>query len=89
MITFRKEPKHCPFCHYCCDAHRTVGSGQRGPQPGDASICFNCGELLEFGPALELIPITDSLEDQLKAQGSWEEMTRSQHNIQKRGLIRD
>src|SRR5260370_1205842 len=36
----------CPVCGKPNDAMRSVEPGQRGPQPGDISMCFTCGAVL-------------------------------------------
>jgi hypothetical protein len=50
----------CPTCGHTLDAVSEMGSGDREPEPGDASMCIACGELLEFGEDMQLILLTDT-----------------------------
>jgi hypothetical protein len=43
-----KDP-FCPHCGTRLDCARTVGKNPSAPVPGDATICFTCGQFLKFG----------------------------------------
>jgi hypothetical protein len=63
--THRTPETECPNCGYKLDA---VGNfeGDSAPKPGDASMCINCGELLEFDKDMLCIPMSDGLRDELE-----------------------
>lgn len=48
----------CPTCGKALDAQTRADGAQAAPSPGDVSICFYCGELLEFGDR-DLVKLTD------------------------------
>lgn len=88
MITHRGQPVECPRCGYYMDCH-TAGPDSAPPRPGDASICLNCGELLEYDANLKLIEMSDALQEQLQKQGDFSTLMKNQLYIAKRGPIRD
>ena len=42
-------PSRCPSCKYEMDAATSVDGTDIRPNPGDVSVCFNCGEYMAFG----------------------------------------
>lgn len=49
MNVFRLKPSTCPTCKRKLDAADYADDSEgRGPQPGDFTICFRCGEELRF-----------------------------------------
>jgi hypothetical protein len=44
----------CPACRYVVDAAMNMRDGTALPDPGDLSICLNCGALLQFDALLRL-----------------------------------
>lgn len=54
-MSSKLPPSQCPACKKVIDA-ATIASGKTEvPRPGDFTICIYCGEVLRFGPELELI----------------------------------
>ena len=53
----------CPKCNYELEAHVATDGKGGSPVEGDFTICFNCGEVLEFNK--DLIPVICS-EEHLK-----------------------
>jgi len=53
-------PTLCPVCGYAVDATTSLAS-ERGPRPGDLSICLSCGALTLFDADLRpLLPVDDA-----------------------------
>lgn len=48
----RVPVSRCPYCDAPND--RASGVYERGPQPGDFSVCLICASLLRFGDAMRL-----------------------------------
>lgn len=44
---------NCPNCKYIFDTHSEINDNKIKPVKGDYSICFNCGEFLEFDKDLK------------------------------------
>jgi hypothetical protein len=53
------KPNLCPTCGYTLDAVSEMGNGARAPEPGDASLCIDCGEILEFAADMTLAKINE------------------------------
>lgn len=53
---YRHPAAHCPECNYKIDAATPIDA-DRGPIPGDYTVCLKCASFLVFGnsPALRLI----------------------------------
>ena len=83
MKSTRTQPQ---LCWRCGEYHDTASHtlGLRKPEPGDVSICMNCGALGRFNASLgvELLPEGAQLE--LNAL-ELELVRRAQHFIQRRG----
>jgi hypothetical protein len=47
MREFRIPKQKCPRCGYKLDA-TTSTSGDQKPEPGDLSLCFECGQISVF-----------------------------------------
>ncbi len=53
---------NCPYCNTELDGHEGVGvhnPDNRPPQPGDISMCIECGEPGKFGEGLVMLKLTD------------------------------
>lgn len=47
--TFRHVESRCPQCNYKLDASTHVQGGEpSSPEPGDSSVCLNCGQVLTY-----------------------------------------
>jgi len=55
MKTHRFELTPCPTCGYTMDSASSLNPDDAAhpPTPGDYSVCFECGELLEFDADLK------------------------------------
>lgn len=65
--TWRVEDHKCPTCRAplsSATVHPSSPEVVRQPKPGDYSICFNCGEFLEFTDALQSrsVPIPEDMD---------------------------
>ncbi|HTH42901.1 MAG TPA: hypothetical protein VL498_07035 [Terracidiphilus sp.] len=54
METYRHNLTSCPQCRHELDAATKVTGNAGGPDPGDLTVCLNCGTILQFTPALAL-----------------------------------
>jgi hypothetical protein len=55
----RTPVSRCPHCGYRMDAVSQIGVERPPrPEPGDLTVCFGCGEALQFGPRLAMQKIT-------------------------------
>jgi hypothetical protein len=57
LETFLHKPSHCPNCKELLTASEETREGGREgqPEPGDFSVCWYCGAILEYTPTLELV----------------------------------
>jgi hypothetical protein len=57
-------PARCLNCGYACDRASGIvdrqAPDQQRPEPGDFSLCINCGHLSVFADDLTLRPLTDA-----------------------------
>jgi hypothetical protein len=47
MTSYRLKETRCPWCEYRIDGATDLAD-ERGPEPGDLSICIACASLLKF-----------------------------------------
>lgn len=64
----------CPHCGYRCD--QVSGTGTKGPEPGNVSICVSCKEVAMFGEGMELRRMTDDEERTLMLSDAWPSVVR-------------
>lgn len=83
MQTWRVEPVHCSTCGDRLDA--ASGEPGKGPEPGDASLCLNCGDLIVFETATLARPPTDDERADIEADPR---VQRAASLIKMRGRIR-
>ena len=66
---YRTPPVPCPACGYLLDAAGaapdTRGAGERGPQAGDVTMCFNCMVTLMFVGGLGYLSVRLAANDEL------------------------
>lgn len=50
MPSFHHAESRCPQCNYKLDGSTHVQPGEKPtlPQPGDNSVCINCGQVLTY-----------------------------------------
>lgn len=53
-VTHEHKPNKCLNCDAVLDASSSTDEDTRGPEPGDATICFYCGHLMVFDHELNL-----------------------------------
>jgi len=60
-------PHTCPNCHYQIDAVSALDNteSQTGPQEHDLTLCYKCGQILEFQKDLSVIPVDKTTLDNL------------------------
>lgn len=54
-MTMFPTPGHCPTCGYKFDASTIVEGSARSIQPGDISLCMQCGEVLEYNATMQMV----------------------------------
>lgn len=50
----------CPTCNYLTDTAVTPDGTPVMPEPGDVSVCIQCGEILQFDRSMKLHKISDA-----------------------------
>jgi hypothetical protein len=61
MATTRKMPDaKCPACGQAFSAASNALDNERGPRPGDWSICIECGTVLAFDKRLRPRALTEA-----------------------------
>jgi hypothetical protein len=61
MVTTRKMPDaNCPTCGHAFSAASNALDNERGPRPGDWSICIECGGVLAFDASLRPRALTEA-----------------------------
>jgi hypothetical protein len=58
----------CPVCGLVLRAHTPIGEDKSPPVPGDLSVCFYCGLLLEFTEDLRLRVARQAVLEALSAE---------------------
>lgn len=48
MPTHQLGPFECPFCHIAHDAATNMSGEEHPPDPGDVSVCIECGTASVF-----------------------------------------
>ncbi|HEY9642141.1 MAG TPA: hypothetical protein V6C57_16765 [Coleofasciculaceae cyanobacterium] len=51
---FRQPGDSCPWCDRFLNAVTSISEDATAPKPGDVSVCFGCGGLLEFNKSLKV-----------------------------------
>lgn len=62
MKSIKIKQHICPNCNYHMDAVTPISDDndnieQQGPQENDLTLCFNCGQILQFQKDLSVIPV--------------------------------
>lgn len=78
----------CPHCHELLDDYTAIESNIDVPKEGDFSVCFECGEILRFGPELKLYSASQQDIDELmlKQPETYNMLVTAQKEIRKRRL---
>lgn len=67
----------CPICSQKLDAVTSLKQDE--PELGDVSICFQCGNILQFGSDLKLYQASKKTIGELKKdQETWDEIVKIQ-----------
>lgn len=53
-------PSKCTACGYLCDAATCPRDDNAKPNPGDVTVCINCGHLMAFDDNLTLRNLTEA-----------------------------
>lgn len=86
--SFRHAQSRCPQCNYKLDASTHVqGESTSAPQPGDASVCINCGQVLTYEKEGRLRRATVREIGALMAENpeGWRVIEEAQNFIRRRG----
>jgi hypothetical protein len=75
----------CPQCGKQLDAASSVDGVTAIPKKGDISLCFYCGEILEYDENCVLTYITQEVIDELKKDNTYEEIVDIQRRIRLKG----
>jgi len=78
---------YCPACNRKCDSATAI-EGTATPVPGDISVCFNCGEWLEFSNDMALIKMPEKTRSELTKENH-ELLSDATFNFKKRGPLKD
>lgn len=62
----------CPCCGVKLNGASNADEHTEPPRPGDISMCLYCGALLEFGPKLERIKLSDEVFNKLPLKFQWQ-----------------
>lgn len=65
-MAVRLPPSNCPYCNRVNDGASVVDEPNLMPQPRDFSVCFGCGQILQFGFDLSLQKHTSQDLEQLR-----------------------
>jgi hypothetical protein len=83
--TTKTPPSPCPECK---DVQYGASHKDNAvPEPGDYSLCFNCGALLRFDEDLKLVAVSDADPNELSVEDH-AFMRSAQDRIKQRGRIR-
>ena len=83
MEHYRTQLCYCLKCGYQLDAATPLTDGK--PSPGDISICFNCANAAQYGPDLNIIPLTDEQLDALiMNEEVWTQILKAKEVIKRR-----
>ena len=52
-------PSSCTNCGKVMDGATCIGADS-APEPGDASVCLNCGHIMAYGDDLKMRNLTDA-----------------------------
>lgn len=58
----------CPVCGTILDGAICVTEEGAMPKPGDISVCYSCGTLLQYGKGLFLHELSDEVLNQLRKE---------------------
>jgi|GEM_PF-5120598 len=73
--------KSCPTCKAVLDAAAAGDGSDKEPQPGDVTVCFRCGAVLQFMIGLALIPAPDNVLVELAGDESFKRALSIQQEI--------
>lgn len=84
---FRLIESRCPQCNYKLDAATVANGDDRMPDPGDHSVCINCGQVLKYEADLRLRKATaaEIREIMEEAPEAWATIEKAQMFIHARG----
>lgn len=77
----------CPVCNYTCDTASTIEGEHTPPNPGDVSICLNCGEWLEYASDMALIKMRQETISELDPE-QLRQLHQGKKHILQRGPIK-
>jgi len=76
----------CPHCGKLLDSSTNADDGDRGPQPGDPSICNRCAGIAVFMPDMSLaLPDRETLEEWKSDPDCWAAIDRAVDTVMQRG----
>jgi hypothetical protein len=59
IVDYSVPPGRCPYCDAKLDRAGRL-ERDRGPQPGDLSVCIHCAQPMQFDQQLRLTKISDA-----------------------------
>jgi hypothetical protein len=78
----------CPICFYKMDCASQY-LGEERPEPGDPSLCLNCGAILVFNEEMRLRKIKPfDLRELMSDPEVWKAIELAQFQIQRRGRFK-
>ena len=89
MTTYTTPISFCPQCNYKMDSADPARNDEGKPEPGDSSVCLNCGQLLVFDGELILrTPTREEIADLMNAKDKWDTIEKAQQFVKQRGRYR-
>jgi hypothetical protein len=77
----------CP-CGYRMTDCTNLHGGASDPEPGDISVCLNCGQILAFDSDLRLRKaIAAEVHELMSDEDAWRTLERAQQLIRERGPL--
>lgn len=63
----------CLFCGKTHELHADT-DGERTPEQGDLSVCWDCGYVACYGPNMQLIPLTEEQQKYVETSSHFKQL---------------
>lgn len=85
---YKITPLFCPQCSYRMDTAESIHGGDGAPDPGDCSVCSNCGRILVFDDRLVLRKATAAeIKELMDDPLAWGVINLAVQEIKRRGPL--
>ena len=76
----------CPQCDYTLTGATIIEGEDQKPEPGDSSVCLNCGQILTYEADLTLRKASiDEVRELMEQPQAWAVIEKAQLLIRQRG----